>query len=343
MGPALFALPTERFFRLSETGVRCGPDGLYVGRTPLLARAGVGWAARPRDELEHDLSDLYGLPIDLFSREDRLAAIARAFERDEPALAAIGALLLRFPDPPSLAKGAPARGSLELAQRLFNSGLLKEWDSLKHPRLGGPPNRGQFAVKPPDPSAPPAPARSNAWLTRETFRGALRAARKGLREAAEEVIAAGRWALWLKPDWRLLLEVAIETLDATPLNQGEQQVIDRMRAAQDPPKTLAELQQPPTQNVLGYEQHHIVEQNPDNVAKSPLAARIEKFGQAALDDPSNLVWVPRLKHEQITAYYNALEVAGQPGPLHRDVIGQLDFASQREAGLEALCRYGVLK
>ena len=95
--------------------------------------------------------------------------------------------------------------------------------------------------------------------------------------------------------------------------------------------------------MLGYRRHHVVEQNPDNVAKSPLAATIEKFGRATLDDPSNIVWVPTLKHEQITGYYNAKDVDDGAERLHRQVVDELDFAGQRAVGLEALRRYGALK
>ena len=51
-------------------------------------------------------------------------------------------------------------------------------------------------------------------------------------------------------------------MTSSELNMGEQRAIDQVRASVDPPKTLEELQQDPTQNALGYEQHHIVEQNP---------------------------------------------------------------------------------
>ena len=178
---------------------------------------------------------------------------------------------------------------------------------------------------------------------REALRAARVEARALLKGAAKKAVAGGWLALWASPDLKLLVETLIETLDSTPLNGGEQQVLDQIRAANDPPKTLEELQPPPKENVLGYQRHHLVEQNPDNVAKSPLAAAIEKFGRAALDDPSNIVWVPTLKHEQITGYYNALERSDQPGILHRDVVDQLDFAAQRAAGLDALRKFGVLK
>jgi hypothetical protein len=339
----LGALPFVCFFRLSEDGVRCGTDGLYVGLTPLLRRAASGsWAPRPRDEVEAELTALYGLPIDLSAKAGGLATVAAALQRGDAPLAAIAAVLLGFPDPPGLAKGAPARGGDELAAQLFASGLLKDWDSAKHPRVGDKPNAGWFAAKPVEPNAPP-PVPAKPSFARQALRVAVANARALVKVAAKEAVEGGRWALWLIPDLKLLVETAVETLDPTPLNVGEQQVLDRIRAAMDPPKTLDELQQSPEENVLGYQRHHVVEQNPDNVAKSPLVAAIEKFGRAVLDDPSNIVWVPTLKHEQITGYYNALERSDQPGILHRDVVEELDFAAQRATGLDALRKFGVLK
>ena len=338
------ALPAIHFFRLSEHGVRCGTDGLAVGPTPLLRRAASGnWEARPRDEVEAELTVLYGLPIDLSGKAGGLATVARALERGEAALAAIAAVLLGLPDPPGLAKDAPARGSVELAAQLCASGLLKDWDPAQHPRVGEKPNPGWFAAKPVDLNAPLPAVPAKPSLVRETLRAARGEARALIKGAVKKVVAGGRLALWAIPELKLLVETAIEILVPTPLNVGEQQVLDQIRAAADPPKTLEELQQPPKQNVLGYQRHHLVEQNPGNVAKSPLAAAIEKFGRAALDDPSNIIWVPTLTHEQITGYYNARERSDQPGVLHRDVVDQLDFAAQRAAGLDALRKFGVLK
>jgi hypothetical protein len=340
----LGALPVIRFFCLSEDGARCGADGLHIGAAPLLCRAASGgWAVRPRDEAETELTALYGLPIDLSGKVGGLATVAAALDRGDAALAAIAAVLLGFPDPPGLAKDAPARGSAELAAQLIARGLLRDWDSAKHPRVGDKPNPGWFAAKPVDPNAPPPAVPAEPSLVREFLRAARVEARALLKGAAKKAVADGRLALWAIPDLKLLVETLVEVLDPTPLNGGEQQVLDQIRAADDPPKTLEELQQPPEENVLGYQRHHIVEQNPDNVAKSPLVAAIEKFGRAALDDPSNIVWVPTFKHEQITGYYNALERSDQPEILHRDVVDELDFAAQRAAGLDALCKFGVLK
>ena len=105
------AFPVFRFFRLSDEGVRCDENGLFVGGAPLLAasprpRGGVAWAARPADEQRHDLGSRYGFPVDVAAKREGLAGVARALEHGDLALAQVSALLLRFPDPPSLAKGA---------------------------------------------------------------------------------------------------------------------------------------------------------------------------------------------------------------------------------------------
>jgi hypothetical protein len=355
----LGAIPLMRFFRLNDGGVQCDEDGLFVGSTPLLLRSrrpggGDSWAVRPSDELEADLGACYGLPIDVAAKREGMAGVARALERGEMPLAKIAALLLRFPDPPSLAKDAPARGSFELAARLFESGLLKEWDESKHPRTGTAPNRAWFAVKPdkgelttpkqatPEPSAPEGSQRKRPRLS-DAWRAAKRTVRKALKGAAADIVEGARIALWSDPAVKVAVEAALEIMSSSELNRGEQQAIDQVRSSVDPPKTLEELQQDPTQNVLGYEQHHIVEQNPDNVAKSPIEIAIEKFGWDVIDDPSNLVWVPRLKHELITAYYNS-KVAGDPqGRLYRQVVNAMDYQFQRAAGLAALQLFGVLQ
>jgi hypothetical protein len=95
----------------------------------------------------------------------------------------------------------------------------------------------------------------------------------------------------------------------------------------------------PIENILGYQQHHIVGQNPSNVAKR----EVEKFGRAMIDDPSNLVWVPTLLHEQISNYYSEEDPDDPQGRTRRDVIGKMDFDQQRAIGLQQLREQGVLK
>lgn len=58
---------------------------------------------------------------------------------------------------------------------------------------------------------------------------------------------------------------------------------------------------------------------------------------------AGLGYIPRLKHEQITAAYNSKYLGNPANPLTRQVVGALDFNAQREAGLAALREAGVLK
>ena len=73
----------------------------------MLARArsnGGGWTPRPISERDEALAEVYGLPVDSAAKQGRLAAVARALDRGDLALASIGAVLLRLPDPPELTK-----------------------------------------------------------------------------------------------------------------------------------------------------------------------------------------------------------------------------------------------
>jgi hypothetical protein len=342
------AFPIPIFFRLSDEGVRCSEDGLFVGAVPLLLRSprpggGDSWAARPADELDCALGDLYGLSIDVTAKRDGLASVARAMESGDLALAKIAALLLRFPDPPSLAKGAPAHGALELAVRLFDSGLLKaDWDPSKHPRRGEAPNRGWFTPTEDKPKSPkegePEPTGSERKL--------LRPLREALKGTALAIIETTDLTLWAASEIKDNFERDVALLEVfSPANmiQIATRTIEQARASLDPPKTLEELQKAPTQNALGYEVHHKVEQNPDNLRKSPVEVQVEKFGPDLIDAPNNLVWVPRLKHELITGYYNSLELGDPQRRLHRQVVNTGTFDEQSEAGLQALRRFGVLK
>ena len=340
------AFPIVRFLRLSENGVRSGAEGIHVGSTPLLARAASGrWAVRPRDEVENELATVYGLPINLAGKQARLATAASALDRGDAPLAAIATVLLSFPDPPALVKDAPARGSPELAEQLAASGLLKgDWDETQHPRAGCPPKSGWFASKPHEGSRPDSSLSgpSLSSTPRDFSRLGARLAQSALKVAADLSVDAGEVSLRVALRASGVIEAIIDFLDSGELERGEQQVVDELRSSIDPPKTLEQLQQPPIENRLGYQRHHGVEQNPANVAKSPAAGELRKFGREALDDPCNLFWVPTYKHELITGYYNSSD-DGDPSRTHRQVVDDLDFAGQFAAGLEAMRKYGVLK
>ena len=131
-----FTLSNER-----DYGVFCDENGLLVGGVPLFERTRSSggpeqWRPRQVFDLNRDLSKRYGLPIDISSKMGSLAAIARALDRGDLVHALIAAPHLQLPDPPDLAKSAPAVPEvIDLARSLKASGLLKaDWDPTKHPR-----------------------------------------------------------------------------------------------------------------------------------------------------------------------------------------------------------------
>jgi hypothetical protein len=370
------------FFRLSDEGVRCDQNGLFVGSVPLLVQVGEaasreGWTARSTDELDQDLTACYGLPIDTASKRAALAGVARALDRGEMTLAKIGAVLLGFPDPPCLAKDVPAPINPRLEAALSLSGLLKAyyWDPAKHPRAGERPNPGWFVTpanatepEPPTQIAPqpsdPSPVQPDPQLPTATepkqnlptpreqpkpspriapWREILRTVRGLLKAEATTIIEAAQAIAWTATKIKEGIEINIAILEAMEQLNPARRAAETARASLDPPKWFEELQYRPMENALGYDRHHLVEQNPANIEKTPAEIELEKFGRTLIDDRSNLVWVPRLKHELITGYYNS-KVSDDPGALlRRAEVNKLDFGDQRAYALRTLRMFGVLK
>jgi len=401
------AFPRLRFFRLSDEGVRCDESGLFVGGAPILARSprlggGHCWAQRSPDDQNRDLRARYGFPIDVAAKRGGLDGVARALERGDLALAQISALLLRFPDPPSLAKGDAAGGSVELAEQLIESGLLKaDWDSSKHPRTGEPPNPGWFAPKDDAPAQAaqngfePRPTMTDAKLGSDWFapivdehkppatieaepeplpngeaesasalqgqpgaepakparspRDILRDLRALLKRETFPLIAAEVIVDWAADRFKDAIATAIAELKLslifTPggMNRASLRALAEAQAAVDPPKTLAELQTEPTENVEGYDGHHLVQQNSSNVAKSRIEIAAEKFGWDVIDAPSNTVWIPRVKHRLITDYYNSTDPNDPSGRLRRQVVSEMSYDAQYADALATLRMFGVLQ
>jgi len=99
----------------------------------------------------------------------------------------------------------------------------------------------------------------------------------------------------------------------------------------DPPKTLEELQKAALEPRPGYDVHHIVERN-----------QRDYFSSDIIDDPDNLVLVPRLKHQEINGWYQRKNPAfGDESP--RDYLDGRSWDVQRAVGLGALREFGVLK
>jgi hypothetical protein len=303
----------------------------------LLARKAFGgrllWNTRPLAELNEALSARYLLPVDVGAKATALELLANAFNHGDCALAAIVAVQIQFPDPPPIGKCVENDEERRRAIELYRSGLLKaDWDPAKHPRTGAPPNPGRFAPKPKPASVPSVKPRTGWPLPYVNT-----AARNAFAEAAAIFAKTGRFLLLGLPVVGGLV-VFMQAYGPTELNQGEDRLTAQLKAALQASKTLEELQQQPTENLLGYEQHHIVNQNDANLAKDVFL----KFGSDLINDPSNVIWIPRLQHECVNAEYSSSS-KGPGSPTVRDLTNKIDFAQQFEIGLRILRKCGALK
>jgi hypothetical protein len=140
---------------------------VFVGGVPLLEQdsgrsVSDQWQPRPVSDLNRDLSECYGLPIEFAPKIGGLAAASRALNRGDLLHAQIATMHLQIPDPPPLTKSSRnPEETIDLARQLQASGLLKaDWDPAKHPRwpVGSPGGiGGEFA-----PAGSAAPGDSGA-------------------------------------------------------------------------------------------------------------------------------------------------------------------------------------
>jgi hypothetical protein len=101
----------------------------------------------------------------------------------------------------------------------------------------------------------------------------------------------------------------------------------------DPPRSLENLQTAADIWCPGTDRHHIVEQT---------SAEEDGFPRSVIDSPENLVRIPRLKHYEITGWYQKPN-ADYGGQTPRDYLRGRSWAVRYAVGLDALKRFGVLK
>jgi hypothetical protein len=104
------------------------------------------WVVRPTDEIDRDLSEVYGFHIQVQDKTRALTAIAQALNDGDIARAQMTALHLKLPDPPDSSTQS-SNQKIWLIKSLLEAGLLK-WDAAKHPRWpAGSPDSvgGRFA------------------------------------------------------------------------------------------------------------------------------------------------------------------------------------------------------
>lgn len=107
-----------------------------------------------------------------------------------------------------------------------------------------------------------------------------------------------------------------------------------IRTANDPPSPLGQLQrraEGPSEP--GYHDHHIVNQHQYNR---------NRFGDARVDQPGNVVRIPQLKHIELSKWY-ATRNPEYGGRSPQEVLRDLSWERQTEIGLERLRYFKVLE
>jgi hypothetical protein len=107
-----------------SSGIACNAAGLHIGGVAVLVKTDA-WHVRTLAELNAELSDRYGLPIDAATKTRAFEAVASALDRGDIAHAQLVTLYLRLPEPPLLEKRAVPSVAIGMAIRLQQAGLLK--------------------------------------------------------------------------------------------------------------------------------------------------------------------------------------------------------------------------
>jgi hypothetical protein len=121
----------------SGRGVSCNGHGAFLGTIPLLKRPEADGDWEPRDcaELSEQISDAFGLPIDMTLKMGGLNAITRALNNGDIARAQVATVLLGIPDPPEDSETSGLSDDIaKFVGALRWSGLIKIWEPELHPR-----------------------------------------------------------------------------------------------------------------------------------------------------------------------------------------------------------------
>ncbi|HEY0330230.1 MAG TPA: DUF2019 domain-containing protein [Rhodopseudomonas sp.] len=147
------------------------------------------------------------------------------------------------------------------------------------------------------------------------------------RKSSERTAYLRAAANWLARNPGLAADIFVGAMNNVEWLRERQ---DLIRAARDPAKTYQELQDGVGKKRPGYDDHHVVEKT--------WAERVG-IARSQVDDPSNLVSIPRLKHYQITGWYNTKsDRFGGKSP--RDYLSDKGWDERRRVGIEALVKFG---
>jgi hypothetical protein len=349
-------LPDDRL------GVSFGPGGLFIGPIPLLRKAEGRFAVRPIEDLEYATGLAFDKSIGIATYQQALEGVARALNSGDEAQALLRVQLMGLPALP----GADAYERAAEAEALLKASP----DDPKHPGYpkGAPDGRGgQFRSKDradAETTADSAQAASQlhegqAQLERKVVRRAIRSAlsrmfkrRAGLlaAEAAsnvipvvgeiDDIIAVGQMLDMAGQSARIYKEgkVALDFFRQGPHDLQDLFVshdyegfgsFAAFKKSEDECEPELEKRFGPPGD--GYEYHHIVEQGQGGL----------RLSANELNSTWNIVRIPKLLHEEISAEYSS-EVRDGVGRL-RTVVRSKTFDEQWRHGVETMQRLGVIR
>jgi hypothetical protein len=107
----------------------------------------------------------------------------------------------------------------------------------------------------------------------------------------------------------------------------------------DPPKSLEELQNAVDEPRVGYEIHHIVE---EQATSRNVQGNSRVFSQEQLQSRDNLARIPYWKHVEISSWYST-KAERFGGMTPREYLRGKTWDEHYKTGLEVLRQFGVLK
>ncbi len=336
--------------RQGGQGIYCGIEGAFIGSVPLLKRVTdaqdrASWSPRALDEINNEVGEAYGLPVDFSAKSPGLVTAAQALNAGDVATAQAAILNLHLPDLPDLAKGGQRDEKIaELLVELYFSRLLPnemreqiaKFDPRLHPRWpagtessqGGQfrPNDDNLLLpvsdeKESDKNKSPTESPAGRPSTKQEINRSLRRQ----SDLAERQVKAGL---------RSKGEVIGEFLNRMGVGDAMADAFVRFLSRFDDPRTLDELVQlskDPSRQHAGYERHHIVEQGPNE----------GRFSDDQMEGPDNVIAIPYYKHRDISDFYSTKDET--LGMTPRDYLRGKSFEEQYRYGLGILRKFGVLK
>ena len=228
-------------------------------------------------------------------------------------------------------------------EKVFNPGALNPrspWDSDKHPRHpAGEPDGGEFAPSRDGDGSPiiPVAGPQTPWSRKpkKPLGPPPNVPKKDPIASAARYLAIRTVAYWLIRAGAAGSEVVAPEI-VGPVMAAVEAVTwlaPYIKRYFDPAKTLEELQAAVDDPQPGTNTHHIVEQK---------SARDAGFPQSKIDDPTNLVQIPELKHWELNHWYSQPN-KGYGGQTPRQYVQGKDWDTRRKVGLDGLRAVGVLK